>query len=427
MSRDQRAENNHALWVAAELSARHNLPLFVYFHGYLKKSVRIRQQFDFMYEGLYEVQEQLKSLGIPLIVTTGDLVSTLKEIDTEYSPHTWIMDFHSLVGFKRNIESLKKVSKATIIAVDTHNVVPVFVASQKQEWAAYTLRPKIHKLLPHFLKPLPQLPNFHTAQLDQLKETVSLQEVHSMVNASNVEGYVPTILPGRRQALKSMQRFIEEILPTYSEMRNDPSDDHQSNLSPYFHFGTLSTLEVALSIQKSAHNESEGANSFIDESFVRIELADNFCYYNEAYRTSEGIPEWAVKTLKQHQNDKREYVYTLSDLEIANTHDEAWNASQRQMTTTGKMHGYMRMYWAKKILEWTSSYDDAIKYAIYLNDKYELDGLDPNGYVGILWSIGGLHDRPWIERPIFGQVRYMNAAGLARKFDIQKYIALWKK
>jgi len=166
----------------------------------------------------------------------------------------------------------------------------------------------------------------------------------------------------------------------------------------------------------------ESVADFLEELIVRREIADNFCLYNANYDSFNGFPEWAQKSLNVHKNDKREYVYSLEELEYAKTHDNLWNAAQLEMVKKGKMHGFLRMYWAKKILEWTRSPEDALNFAIYLNDKYELDGRDPNGYTGIAWAIGGVHDRPWKERHIFGMVRYMRYEGCKRKFNIEKYI-----
>jgi len=156
---------------------------------------------------------------------------------------------------------------------------------------------------------------------------------------------------------------------------------------------------------------------------VRRELSDNYCFYNRAYDSTAGFPRWARETMEVHKNDPREYIYPLADFEAARTHDQLWNAAQNEMVYTGKMHGYMRMYWAKKILEWTQSPEQAMEFAIYLNDKYLLDGRDPNGYSGIAWSIGGVHDRAWGERPVFGKVRYMSYKGSKSKFNIEAYMA----
>jgi deoxyribodipyrimidine photo-lyase len=178
---------------------------------------------------------------------------------------------------------------------------------------------------------------------------------------------------------------------------------------------------VALAAKKTGQPHE----AFLEELIVRKELADNYCFYNSNYDSFLGFPDWAKKTLDAHRHDKREFIYSLETLTEAKTHDDAWNAAQMQMVKTGYMHGYMRMYWAKKILEWTSSPEEALQFANTLNDQFELDGRDPNGYTGTAWAIGGVHDRPWGERPIFGMIRYMNAAGLKRKFDIGSYIRHW--
>ena len=160
----------------------------------------------------------------------------------------------------------------------------------------------------------------------------------------------------------------------------------------------------------------------LEELIVRRELADNFTFYNTQYASFDGFPAWAKQSLNEHRKDKREYLYSLKQFEQAETHDPLWNAAQTQMINKGKMHGYMRMYWAKKILEWTPSPEEAMMIAIYLNDKYELDGRDPNGYAGIAWSIGGVHDRAWFDRPVYGKVRYMNYRGCESKFNVKEYI-----
>jgi deoxyribodipyrimidine photo-lyase len=234
---------------------------------------------------------------------------------------------------------------------------------------------------------------------------------------------VDWIRAGEGAARRALSAFVKRKLPLYDEMRNDPSKDGQSHLSPYVHFGQLAAQRIALEVRKAAA-PSSSKDSFLEELVVRRELSDNFCYYNPHYDTFQGFPDWAKTTLDLHRKDRREYLYSLEEFEHAKTHDDAWNAAQKEMVLRGKMHGYMRMYWGKKILEWTESPEDALKIAIYLNDTYELDGRDPNGYVGIAWSIGGVHDRAWKERAVFGKIRYMNYKGLKSKFDIGKYIAM---
>jgi deoxyribodipyrimidine photo-lyase len=229
------------------------------------------------------------------------------------------------------------------------------------------------------------------------------------------------IVSGEGAAAKLLRHFLENKLTGYEKDRNDPNIDGQSGLSPYLHFGQVSAQRVALEVLRSRKD----AGAFFEELIVRRELSDNYCYYNPHYDDMQGFPAWGILSLHEHEKDRREYLYTLQELENARTHDDLWNAAQQEMVRTGKMHGYMRMYWAKKILEWTGSPAAAQTAAIYLNDRYELDGRDPNGYTGIAWSQGGLHDRAWKERAIFGKVRYMNFNGARRKFDVQAYIKKW--
>jgi deoxyribodipyrimidine photo-lyase len=316
-------------------------------------------------------------------------------------------------------EQIAKNIKIPLYEVDAHNIVPCWIASPKQEYGAYTLRPKITKLLPHFLEAFPLLPSFPEKN-GVGHAPVDWEEVVKSLKVDRAVLEVTSFVPGERAAHECLKTFIHTALQAYDEARNDPNCSGQSGLSPYLHFGQISAQRVALEINKLPSSVSTQA--FLEELIVRRELADNFCYYNPKYDTVEGFPEWAKKNLEAHKADPREYMYTETQFEQAHTHDELWNAAQRQLVTTGKMHGYMRMYWAKKILEWTPDAATAMRYAIYLNDRYELDGRDPNGYAGIAWSIGGVHDRAWFTRPVFGTIRYMNARGAAGKFDVAEYI-----
>jgi deoxyribodipyrimidine photo-lyase len=222
-----------------------------------------------------------------------------------------------------------------------------------------------------------------------------------------------------------MRRFLESGLARFADQRNDPNADALSHLSPYFHVGQIAPQRVALEVWPRDAASSDARSAYLEELIIRRELADNFCYYNPAYDAFHGLPNWARTTLDKHREDPRPALYSYRGLESAATHDDLWNAAQTQMARTGKMHGYMRMYWAKKILEWTESPEQAIDCAVRLNDRFELDGRDPNGYTGVLWSVGGLHDRGFKERPVFGTVRYMSLAGCRRKFDVDAYIRTW--
>ena len=225
---------------------------------------------------------------------------------------------------------------------------------------------------------------------------------------------------GSNEAAKLLSNFVKNKLSVYPELKNDPTVDFTSNLSAYLHFGQISPVQIAFDVL-AADAPNEAKEVYLEELIVRRELAVNYIHFNENYDCFEGLPNWSKLTLNKHKADSREYLYIVEDLERAETHDPYWNAAQNQMRVTGRMHGYMRMYWGKKILEWTKTPQEAFKAALYLNDKYELDGRDPNGFTGVAWCFGK-HDRPWKERLVFGTVRFMNENGLRRKFDANKYV-----
>lgn len=421
MSRDQRAHDNWALHHAAAMAGETRGGLAVVFT--LAPSFRQAtwRQYAFMLDGLRETEEQLNSLGIPFYLLTGDPVSELDRFCRDHQVGTLVTDFDPLRIKRRWKNTFIEKNPVRVLEVDAHNIVPCRKASDKPEFAAYTLRPKIHRLLEPYLDEFPGLPGsihmgpFARQQTDW-DRGVSGLEVDRKVKL------VDWIKPGSRAALKTLEAFLQERLDRYAGDRNDPNRNGQSNLSPYLHFGQLSAQRVALEVLKN-HPRNEHVDAFLEELIVRRELSDNFCLYNPHYDSPEGFHNWAQKTIEAHRKDEREYIYGRDVLEKAETHDPLWNAAQTEMVRYGKMHGYMRMYWAKKILEWTPDVGTAMKEAIYLNDKYELDGRDPNGYAGIAWSIGGVHDRAWTERPVFGKIRYMNARGARRKFDVDAYIA----
>jgi deoxyribodipyrimidine photo-lyase len=288
------------------------------------------------------------------------------------------------------------------------------------EYAAYTIRPKINRKLNEFLTPFPELVK-HPYTADISTPPFGWSPTSDGLDTAETGNINTFWKSGERAALSRLNSFLSERLPEYNDQRNDPAKDGQSGLSPYLHFGQLSAQRVALEAQRY-DADIAAQESFLEELIIRRELSDNYCYYNDSYDSIEGFPQWAQKTLDEHRNDPRPYLYDIGVLENAETHDALWNAAQMEMVVTGKMHGYMRMYWAKKILEWSLSVEVAMSHAIYLNNKYELDGNDPNGYAGIAWSLGGVHDRAWQEREIFGKIRYMNYAGCKRKFSVPEYV-----
>lgn len=445
MSRDQRVLDNHALLCAQKHALAKKIPLAVVFCLNEKTGLRAREHYEFMLEGLKEVEKDLKKLNIPFMLLIGAAQERLGATFHYLRPDAAYFDFNPLRGPRNLQKTLSEQSDCAMYVVDTHNVVPVWVTSEKREVGAYTIRPKIHKLLETYLVE-PEQAQKHP--INWPGDVASMTELEDMIKAilKNIESNGTNIEfgSGEQAANKHLNKFIDTKLAKYAVDRNDPSKGSQSDLSPYLHFGQISALRVALRLREEAlQNNSDlhflsspkmpkpedaentlqhGIDSLTEEMIVRKELADNYCYYEENYDSLDAAPGWARASLDRHRDDPREHVYSLEELEQGKTHDPAWNAAQRQLTKTGKMHGYMRMYWAKKVLEWTEGPEQAIQYLIYLNDHYSIDGGDPNGYAGILWSVGGVHDRPWMEREIFGVVRYMNYGGLKRKFNIEKYI-----
>lgn len=418
MSRDQRVEDNWALLYAQQIAQEQHTSVIVLFSlapSFLDATLR---QYDFMLKGFQEVEESLKNYNIPFYLYLGSPTETILKAIKNLHIGTVVTDFSPLKISREWKQQIASKIEIPFFEVDTHNIIPVWEVSAKQEYAAYTIRPKIHKLLSEYLTEIPKLKK-QTATISKSK--TDWKQIYDSLQVNTDIKPVSWIIPGEKAAQKVLHTFISNKLAGYDKLRNDPSKNHQSNLSPYIHFGQISAQRIALEVQKTKllQNDKE---AFLEELVVRKELAENFCYYNPNYTSFEGFPDWAKKSLTKHLKDKREFIYSKEEFEQAKTHDELWNAAQMEMIQKGKMHGYMRMYWAKKILEWTKTPEEAMQIAIYLNDKYELDGRDPNGYVGIAWSIGGVHDRAWFERPIFGLIRFMSGTSLAKKFDTKKYI-----
>jgi deoxyribodipyrimidine photo-lyase len=420
MSRDQRAKDNWALLFAQGLALEQKVPLGVVFclvPDFLQATVR---QYDFMLRGLEETEKELAVKNIPFMLLTGSPEAEIPKHVQKLQAGALVTDFDPLKIKKKWKKRLLPQLTIPFYEVDSHNVIPCWVASPKQEFAAYTFRPKVKKQLADFIDSFPPLKKHPFSWKTEAIRTRWDAARKSLKVDTSVPA-VDWIEPGERAAREMLRRFIEKKLSDYDAQRNDPNLDALSHLSPYLHFGQISPQRVALEVRNADVHEDD-REAFLEESIVRRELADNYCYYNKDYDNFRGFPDWAKKSLDEHRKDKREYTYTRVQLERDLTHDGLWNAAQMEMVKTGKMHGYMRMYWAKKILEWTKNPEDAQKIAIALNDKYELDGRDPNGYTGIAWSIGGVHDRAWFSRPVFGKVRYMSFGGARSKFDVDGYI-----
>lgn len=414
LGRDQRAAGNWALLYAQALALERKAPLAVVFTltpGYLGAGPRM---YDFMLRGLAALEVRLTAAGIPFFLLRGDPPAAFDAFAKQTNAGAGVVDFDPL-RLKRRWRQ-KAAETLALFEVDAHNIVPAWVVSQKAEWGAYTLRPKIHRLLSDYLTDFPPLVR-HPFPWKTAVKAVDWEAVRKECGAG-APGPLPS---GEAAAVKALALFLRQRLEGYDEKRNDPNADGQSELSAYLHFGQLSAQRAAKEARRVGW-ESKDGQAFLEQLIVRRELSDNFCLYNPHYDLFEGFPAWAQKTLNEHRRDQRPFLYSREQFEAAATHDPLWNAAQREMVNTGKMHGYMRMYWAKKILEWSPSPEEALATAIFLNDRYELDGRDPNGYAGIAWAIGGTHDRPWFDRPIYGMIRYMSEGGARGKFDVKAYI-----
>lgn len=411
MSREQRVGANFGLLAASEYAAKKSLALIVAFcvaPEFLGASPEI---FAFMGEGLREVETELAEKNIPFCLLHGEPPKELAAFAKNAEAQAVFVDFDPLRIKQSWLNELKAVFGGSIYEVDSRNVVPARLVSNKKEFAAYTIRPKIHRLLPQFLTPPPKLQ-------PQSGVHKFYENDFSIFDALPKNSYFKG---GRAEALRLLKRFTAKRLDSYVANRNDPTKDACSELSAYLHFGQISSLEVALAVDAAKANEESKA-AYLEELIVRRELAENFCLYCADYDNENSLEPWAKANMTATDEEPREYIYGVEEFENGATHDELWNAAQTELKIKGKIHGYMRMYWAKKILEWTPSTKEAFRIAVYLNDKYALDGRDPNGYAGIAWSLGGVHDRAWPSRKVFGKVRYMNYNGCKAKFDVKKYI-----
>ena len=373
--REIRAKDNFALQFALQKSKKLNLPLKI-IHPKINYDFKPKQ--IFIDNQIEQAKIQFRNIGLDFDV----IKSTPAEIFENINPSLFIIDFNPIL--KRDY--LKNIN-CKIYEIDGHNIVPARFVSNKQEYSAATLRRKIYQ------NTYPFLTEFDNLTIEKFETD-----------------YV-------------LDNFIKNKLPYYFEYKNDPSKNVLSGLSKYLNLGFISSQRVALEVIKSGANNLD-KEAFLEELVVRKELADNFCLYSKSFKDFSCASNWAKISLENHKYDIRHYIYSQEDLESAKTHDKLWNATQIQLVKEGVIHGYLRMYWAKKILEWTTSPEEALKIAIYLNDKYAYDAPSANGYVGILWALGGLHDRAFRDYPVTGKIRRMTYDSIRRKYNLLNYIKI---
>jgi len=425
----KRTEYNHALNFAIQQANERKLPLVVYEglkYYYPWSSDRIH---TFILEGVEEKREAFEKLGIKYVFYLQKDENSPKDTVARIAKDAALIvtdDFPCFIIPKHN-EAIVRKAEIPVFAVDSNGVIPMS-RFDKEEYAAYTIRPKIKKILNEYLKPFKEEKIIVRAddlkvdcpetKVENLEKLVSECAIDHSVKASHF--YQGGTANGR----KRLKKFLKEILTDYDEARNKPEKDGSSRLSSYLHFGFLSSLEIALAVQE-ADAAQASKDAYLEELIVRRELSYNFTRFNEKYDSLESLPAWVQKTMREHITDARAPIYSLEQLERGETYDELWNAAQREMVETGEMHNYVRMLWGKNVIGWTKSYEEAFAVLEHLNNKYCLDGRNPNSYAGILWCFGK-HDRPWMKRPVFGTIRYMTSGSTGKKFNSKQYIE-WTK
>jgi deoxyribodipyrimidine photo-lyase len=422
MQQAQRAEYNHALEYAIQQANALGQGVLVGFglvDDYPGANLR---HYSFMLEGLRETQSSLASQGIKMVVQLGLPAKVALDLGKKAS---LVICDRGYLGHQKAWRLQVALSAACpVIQVESDVVIPLEVVSNKAEYAARTIRPKIHRHLDDYLVPFVS----SRVKKDSLGlniDSLDLKDIDRLLDRLPIDRQAAPVTQffkgGSSQGMARFDHFIQKRFHRYVENRNQPQTDDISHMSPYLHFGQISPLYLSLRIKAEGEHHMESREAYLEELIVRRELAMNFVHYTPGYDSFSCLPQWAQKTLMEHRKDHRQSMYTRSQLEKAQTHDNYWNAAMKEMKLTGFMHNYMRMYWGKKILEWSKTPKQAFRTTLAVNNTYFLDGRDPNSYAGVAW-IFGMHDRAWFERPIFGKVRYMAASGLERKCDIQAYV-----
>jgi deoxyribodipyrimidine photo-lyase len=421
MQQSQRAQMNHALEYAVHEANRLKQGVVVAFgltDEYPDANLR---HYTFMLEGLRETAQALRQRNIRLVMRRGSPAAVAMELGREAS--LLVCDRGYLRHQRQWRQTVAREAACRVVQVESDLIVPVETASGKAEIGARTLRPRIHRQLADYLKPLP--PIAVGTPTGELKlEAIPVDNPAALLRTLRIDRSVPPVSGrfrgGTSEAERRFTEFLKNRLARYEQNHNQPQTDDISCMSPYLHFGQIAPLYLALEVTQASAPQA-AKDAFLEEMIVRRELACNFTHFTADYDSYTCLPGWAQQSLAEHRRDRREYRYSAARLENAETHDPYWNAAMREMVCTGFMHNYMRMYWGKKILEWSRTPEDGFATTLALNNKYFLDGRDPNSYAGVAW-VYGIHDRAWPQRAIYGKVRSMMASGLERKCDIRAYV-----
>lgn len=422
MQQSQREAHNPALEYAVREANRLDQRVIVAFALMEHYPEANERHFAFMLEGLREVAEALGKRGISFVIKRGDAAEAIPELARAAS--VLVCDRGYLRHQREWRSRIAADVRCPMVQIEGDVVVPVETVTDRAEYAARTIRPKILKSRDDYLKPLSRTRIKHPGVVDGIASDLDPLDLEATLANLDVDRSVATVsrfTGGTSEARKHLRRFANRGLVDYSEARNDPAEPRCSNLSPYLHFGQISPVEAALKVAETESCSLADREAFLEQLIVRRELSINFVLHERRYDKFSAVPQWARRSLRDHQRDERPHTYSAARLEAADTHDPYWNAAMLEMIKTGYMHNYMRMYWGKKVIEWSGTPQHAYRTILRLNNKYFIDGRDPNSYTSVAWLFG-LHDRPWTERPVFGKIRYMNAAGLKRKFDIERYV-----
>jgi deoxyribodipyrimidine photo-lyase len=452
----RRVNWNFSLQRAVEWSKELNKPLIVLEAlrcGYQWASDRLHQ---FILDGLADNARSLKKTNVlyyPYVEEVKGEGKGLIEALAEKSCVVITDDFPSFF-LPRMIAAVSRRLPVLLEQVDSNGLLPVR-AADKVYTTAFAFRRFLQKKLPGYFTERPKANPLSRVKLPGLgalpkgiEKRWPMASLHLIKGSPEVLAELPIDHDvqvveergGPKQAKLVLKKFLENRLSLYPEDRNHPDEEGTSGLSPYLHFGHISVHEVFDRVLKKEEwsskmisskttgsrsgwwGMSEAAEAFLDELVTWRELGFNMCWQRKDYDQLKSLPEWAMKTLKRHEKDKRPYLYTLEELQKAKTHDPLWNAAQIQLIQEGRIHNYLRMLWGKKILHWTKTPREALKVMIELNNKYALDGRDPNSYSGIFWVLGR-YDRAWgPERRVFGKVRYMSSKNTARKLRVKSYL-----
>jgi deoxyribodipyrimidine photo-lyase len=425
MQRAQRGVDNHAVDLAVKVANLLGLPLVVYFAGISNFPHANLRHYTFLNQGLRDVEADLAERNISFVIRRGPGCSH-ERLFADVGAAMVVGDENPMREPERWRREMAGWLKVPFWTVDADVVVPSKLMERAQ-YGAYTIRPRLYRLLPDYLHAYENLKADRAWKRPKrfVADSVHEDMTRGWKELDRSVGPVEAWTGGTHAGLKRLKLFAGSMLKDYEALRNRPEVDGTSGLSPYLHFGQVGPLTIALAVEAAVKRDPSllGArDSYMNELIVWRELAVNFVRYTPNYDTADCAESWAKTTIAEHARDERERLYSLAQLEGAETHDELWNAAQIQMVEFGWMHNHLRMYWAKKILEWTPDSATAVRYCVHLNDKYFLDGRDPNGYAGIAWAVLGKFDRAWSERPVFGKIRYMSGASTGRKFDSKRYV-----